>query len=393
MFKAYEYRLYPNKEQAIMLAKHFGCNRFIYNWGLNLRKELYETQGKSISKYELNKKIVELSKKEEYSWLKEVLAQSLQQTIQNLDTAFIKFFKEKTGFPKFKSKKTHRHSYRIPQRVKIDFENHKVYLPKIKWVNIRVDREFMGKIKSATVKQVSSGKYFVSILVEEKSVNKKQKEINFDKAVGIDLGIKDFAILSDGTKIKNPRFLRNKEKRLKVLQKRLSRKQKGGKNRDKARIKIAIQHERISNERKDFLHKLTTKLIKENQFDTFCLETLGIQNMMKNHRLAKSISEVSWYQFTTLLEYKAIKEGKNVIKIGRFEPSTKLCPCGYKNEKLTLSDREWVCPKCGKHHDRDILAANNIKRFALSEANIENLTRSARPEEPMELSAVVGAKK
>ena len=276
MFKAYEYRLYPNKEQAIMLAKHFGCNRFIYNWGLNLRKELYETQGKSISKYELNKKIVELSKKEEYSWLKEVLAQSLQQTIQNLDTAFIKFFKEKTGFPKFKSKKTHRHSYRIPQRVKIDFENHKVYLPKIKWVNIRVDREFMGKIKSATVKQVSSGKYFVSILVEEKSVNKKQKEINFDKAVGIDLGIKDFAILSDGTKIKNPRFLRNKEKRLKVLQKRLSRKQKGGKNRDKARIKIAIQHERISNERKDFLHKLTTKLIKENQFDTFCLETLGI---------------------------------------------------------------------------------------------------------------------
>ena len=317
--------------------------------------------------------------------MKEVLTQSLQQSIQNLDTAFIKFFKEKTGFPKFKSKKTNRHSYRIPQNVKIDFEKHKVYLPKLKWVNIRIDRIFDGKIKSATVKQTPTGKYFVSILVDENIINKKQKEIDFETSVGIDLGIKDFAILSNGTKIGNPKFLRLKEKRLKVLQRRLSRKQKGSKNRNKARLKVALQHEKISNERKDFLHKLTTKLVKESQFNTFCLETLGIQNMMKNHKLAKSIAEVSWHMFDTLLEYKAQKEGKNVVRIGRFEPSSKLCTCGYKNNNLTLADREWTCPICNTHHDRDILAANNIKRFALSEANLNNLSRSVRPVEPVEL--------
>ena len=385
MFKAYEHRLYPNKEQQILIAKHFGCNRFIYNWALALRKDLYESKGESISKYELNKKITELSKDEKYIWLKEVLTQSLQQSIQNLDTAFIKFFKEKTGFPKFKSKKTNRHSYRIPQNVKIDFEKHKVYLPKLKWVNIRIDRIFDGKIKSATVKQTPTGKYFVSILVDENIINKKQKEIDFETSVGIDLGIKDFAILSNGTKIGNPKFLRLKEKRLKVLQRRLSRKQKGSKNRNKARLKVALQHEKISNERKDFLHKLTTKLVKESQFNTFCLETLGIQNMMKNHKLAKSIAEVSWHMFDTLLEYKAQKEGKNVVRIGRFEPSSKLCTCGYKNNNLTLADREWTCPICNTHHDRDILAANNIKRFALSEANLNNLSRSVRPVEPVEL--------
>lgn len=393
MFKAYEYRLYPNKEQQVLLAKHFGCNRFIYNWALALRKDLYESKGESISKYELNKKITELCKEEKYIWLKEVLTQSLQQSIQNLDTAFIKFFKEKKGFPKFKSKKTHRYSYRIPQRVKIDFEKHKVYLPKIKWVNIRVNRQFTGKIKSATVKQVPSGKYFVSILVEENSINKKQLPITFDKAVGIDLGIKDSCVLSDGTKVPNPKFLRSKEKRLKILQKRLSRKQKGSANRNKQRIKVAIQHEKISNCRKDFLHKLTTKLVKESQFDTFCLETLGIQNMMKNHKLAKSISEVSWYQFKTLLEYKAGKEGKNVVSIGRFEPSSKLCTCGYKNNDLTLADREWTCPMCNTHHDRDILAANNIKRFALSKSNIESFSGSGRAIELVEMSALAESTK
>lgn len=393
MFKAYEYRLYPNKGQQVLLAKHFGCNRFIYNWALALRKDLYESKGESISKYELNKKITELCKEEKYIWLKEVLTQSLQQSIQNLDTAFIKFFKEKKGFPKFKSKKTHRYSYRIPQNVKINFENHKVYLPKLKWVNIRVDRQFTGKIKSATVKQVPSGKYFVSILVEENSINKKQLPITFDKAVGIDLGIKDFCILSNGIKVPNPKFLRSKEKRLKVLQKRLSRKQKGSKNREKARLKVAIQHERISNCRKDFLHKLTTKLVKESQFDTFCLETLGIQNMMKNHKLAKSIAEVSWYQFKTLLEYKAEKKGKNVVSIGRFEPSSKLCTCGYKNNELTLKDREWTCPICNTHHDRDILAANNIKRFALSKSNIESFSGSGRAVELVEMSVLTESTK
>ena len=377
MLKSFVYRLYPNKEQEILLAKHFGCNRFIYNWALNLRKESYEQSGKTISKFELNKMVTQLAKKEEYSWLQEVLSQSLQQSIQNLDTAYIKFFKEKTGFPKFKSKRTHRYSYRIPQNVKIDFEEHKVFLPKIKWVNIRVDRKFEGLIKSATVKQLPSGKYFVSILVEDGKDYQTKKQIEHANAVGIDLGIKDFAILSDGTKIENPKFLRTKEQRLKVLQKRLSRKQKGSNNRNKQRIKVAKLHEKITNERKDFLQKLTTKLVKESQFDTFCLENLNVSGMMRNHKLAKSIAEVSWYQFTEMLKYKCGWYGKNLVQIGQFEPSTKTCShCGYKNTELTLKDREWICPVCNTYHDRDINAAINIKNFALSEANLKSFSGS-----------------
>lgn len=377
MLKSFIYRLYPNKEQEILLAKHFGCNRFIYNWALNLRKESYEQSGKTISKFELNKMITQLAKKEEYSWLQEVLSQSLQQSIQNLDTAYIKFFKEKTGFPKFKSKKTHRHSYRIPQNVKIDFETHKVFLPKIKWVNIHVDRDFNGLIKSATVKQLPSGKYFVSILVEDGKDYQTKKQIEHANAVGIDLGIKEFAILSDGTKIENPKFLRSKEQRLKVLQKRLSRKQKGSNNRNKQRIKVAKLHEKITNERKDFLQKLTTKLVKESQFDTFCLENLNVSGMMRNPKLSKCIAEVSWYQFTEILRYKCEWYGKNLIQIGQFEPSTKTCSrCGYKNIELTLKDREWVCPVCNTYHDRDVNAAINIKNFALSEANLRSFSGS-----------------
>lgn len=377
MLKSFVYRLYPNKEQEILLAKHFGCNRFIYNWALNLRKESYEQSGKTISKFELNKMVTQLAKKEEYSWLQEVLSQSLQQSIQNLDTAYIKFFKEKTGFPKFKSKRTHRHSYRIPQNVKINFEEHKVFLPKIKWVNIRVDREFEGLIKSATVKQLPSGKYFVSILVEDGKDYQTKKQIEHANAVGIDLGIKDFAILSDGTKIENPKFLRTKEQRLKVLQKRLSRKQKGSNNRNKQRIKVAKLHEKITNERRNFLQKLTTKLVKESQFDTFCLENLNVSGMMRNHKLAKSIAEVSWYQFIEMLKYKCEWYGKNLVQIGQFEPSTKTCShCGYKNTELTLKDREWICPICNTYHDRDINAAINIKNFALSEANLKSFSGS-----------------
>ena len=204
-----------------------------------------------------------------------------------------------------------------------------------------------------------------------------KKQIVHANAVGIDLGIKDSAILSDGTKIENPKFLRTKEQRLKVLQKRLSRKQKGSNNRNKQRIKVAKLHEKITNERKDFLQKLTTKLVKESQFDTFCLENLNVSGMMRNHKLAKSIAEVSWYQFIELLKYKCEWYGKNLVQIGQFEPSTKTCShCGYKNTELTLKDREWICPVCTTYHDRDINAAINIKNFALSEANLKSFSGS-----------------
>ena len=304
--------------------------------------------------------------------------QSLQQELRHQDNAFERFFKAKKGFPKFKCKHSHRYSYTTILNVSLDIENHKIKLPKIGKVDLRLDRIPQGQIKSVTVKQVPSGKYFVSLTVLEEDKYLPKEEIKAETTIGIDLGLKDFAILSDGRKIANPRYLKNNLKKLAILQKRLSRKQKGSSNRNKARIKVARQHEKISNMRKDFLHKLTYQLTHENQVSTICIEDLSVINMVKNHKLARSISDVSWSTFRTLLEYKCDLYGKNLLVIGRFEPSSKMCTCGYINKDLTLANREWTCPVCHKHHDRDILAANNIKKFALSKAG------SARPEEPVD---------
>lgn len=369
MLKSYEYRLYPNKEQRVLLAKHFGCNRFIYNWALAKRIEAYKKTGKTISKYELDKMITQLKKDEKTAWLSEVNAQSLQQSVQNMETAYINFFRNKKGFPKFKSKKSHRYSYRIPQNNRIDFERSMIFLPKIGEVKIRVDRVFMDKISSVTVKQVPSGKYFVSVLVEDNIPVPDKYELNETRAVGIDLGLKDFAILSTGERVSNPKTLSKNLVRLTVLQKRLSRKEKGSRNRDKSRIRVAKQHEKISNIRKDFLHKLSTKIVSDNQVDVICLETLNVSGLLKNHKLARSISDVGWSTFVQMLEYKTERAGKVLLRIGQFEPSSRLCTCGYINRELTLADREWTCPICQVHHDRDILAANNIKRIAFSDIN------------------------
>lgn len=371
MLKTYEYRIYPNKEQRTLIAKHFGCTRFVYNKALALKVSLYEQKKKTISKFELNKEITKWKNEEETSWLKEVQAQALQQTMTDLDSAFIKFFREKKGFPKFKSKHTHRYSYRSPQGNKVDFKNKRIFLPKIKWIKTRIDREFEGEIHSVTVKQVPSGKYFVSVLFEDKAENKPLKPIKEDTAIGIDLGLKDFAVLSTGEKIPNPKFLKKNLKKLQVLQHRMDKKVNGSNNKNKARIKVAKQHEKIANIRKDFLHKLSTRLTNENQISTICLETLNISGMMKNHRLAQSIGDVSWSSFIQMLIYKAERNGINILRIGQFEPSSKTCTCGYINKDLTLKNREWVCPSCGIHHDRDILAANNIKRMALADLNIK----------------------
>ena len=233
---------------------------------------------------------------------------------------------------------------------------------------------------------------FVVLTVDENIKTPDKPIVTEDTTIGIDLGIKDFAILSDGRKFANPKYLLKNLKRLQVLQKRLSRKQKGSKNREKARLKVALQHEKITNLRKDFLHKITYKLTHENQVNTICLETLSVSNMLKNHKLARSISDVSWSSFNDLIDYKAELYGKNILRIGKFEPSSKLCTCGYKNNNLNLKDREWTCPICNTHHDRDILAANNIKRFALQEQNLV-YTGLGRPEEHVDsLTKVKGMK-
>ena len=419
MLRGIEYRIYPTKEQEILLAKHFGCNRLIYNKALDLRTTEYLKTGKTISKYALNKWITQLKQQEEFSFLKEVHSQTFQQSMQDLDTAFINFFKnpeknelkkrakkrkerepeyefqlqDHKGYPNFQSKKSHKYSVRFPQGGLIDADNNKVFIPKLKWIDARISRVIEGEIHSVTVKQVPSGKYFAVFLIEDGVPELPLQEINKDTALGVDLGLKDFAIFSNGEKIANPKFLRNKEKRLKCLQKRLSRKEIGSANREKARIKVAKFHEKVANERDDFLHKLTSKMANDNQVNTYCLETLNTSGMMQNHKLAKSIAEASWCKFNTLLEYKCRAVGKNIVRIGRFEPSSRLCPCGYKNIELTLADREWTCPVCHTHHDRDILAANNIKRMSLTDANLTSFSGSGRPVEPVESLSIDGTQK
>ena len=373
MLKTYEYRLYPNKEQVISITKHFGCTRFVYNKALALKMEIYTKYKKDTSKYELVNKIVEWKNSEGFNWLKEVHSQALQQAIFHLDSAYTRFFREKKGFPKFKSKHSHRFSYSIPQNVKVNFETHKIYIPKIGWVNTRIDRTFEGKIKTCTIKQVPSGKYFISVLFEDGTELPNKLPIKEETTVGIDLGLKTFATLSNGKEYERLRVLSKEEKQLAKLQRRLARKVKGSKNREKARIKVARQHEKIANIRKDYLHKVSTDIISENQTSTICLETLNISGMMKNHRLAKSFADVSLHTFKQMLEYKAERLGKNILYIGQFEPSSQLChACGYLNRDIKdLSIREWICPSCGTKHNRDLNASINIKKIALTEHNLK----------------------
>lgn len=396
MLKTYEYRLYPNKEQAILIAKHFGCTRFVYNKALALKMETYTKDKKSLSKYELVNKIVEWKDTEELNWLKEVHSQALQQAIFHLDSAYTKFFREKGGFPKFKSKRTHRFSYSLPQGVKVNFETKRVYIPKIGWVKTRVDRTFEGKIKTCTVKQVPSGKYFISVMFEDGVELPNKLPIEEKMTVGIDLGLKTFATLSNGSVYERMRIIEQEEKQLAKLQRRFSRKVKGSKNREKARVKVARQQERIANIRKDYLHKTSTSIINENQINTICLETLNISGMMKNHKLAKALADVSLYSFKQMLEYKAERLGKNILYIGQFEPSSQLCHvCGYRNsETKDLKVREWTCPNCGTVHDRDLNASINIKNIALSENNLKyQNTGLGKSVELVESLALVGATK
>lgn len=373
MLKTYEYRIYPNKDQAVLMSKHFGCTRFVYNKALALKIEAYTKDKISLSKYDLVNKIVEWKGIEEFNWLKEVNAQSLQQAVFHLDSAFTKFFREKEGYPKFKSKHTHRFSYSLPQGVKVNFEKHKVYIPKIGWVDTRIDRTFEGKIKTCTVKQVPSGKYFISVLFEDGTELPDKLPITQETTVGIDLGLKTFATLSNGAVYERMRIIKQEEKQLVKLQRRHSRKVTGSKNREKARIKVARQQERIANIRKDYLHKTSTSIVNENQVNTICLETLNISGMMKNHKVAKALADVSLYSFKQMLEYKTERLGKNILYIGQFEPSSQLCHvCGHRNsETKDLKVREWTCPNCGTVHDRDLNASINIKNIALSEHNLK----------------------
>ena len=358
MLKAYKYRIYPNNEQKIQIAKTFGCCRFVYNQTLAYRKEAYEKEKKSVSKTDCNN-YCNRELKKEYEWLKEVDKFALTNAIYNMDAAFQKFFREHAGYPKFKRKHNNHKSYTTNftnGNIAADFEDGKIKLPKLKQVKAKLHREFEGQIKSATVSQVPSGKYYVSILVET-----QQEELpHTDKNTGLDLGVKDLCITSDGEKYKNPKTIRKYEKKLAKLQRKLSHKEKRSRNYYKTKKKIALCHEKITNTRKDYLHRVSHGIISENQ--VIVSENLQIKNMVKNHHMAKSISDVSWHELTRQLEYKAKWNGREYIKRDTFYASSQMCSaCGYKNiATKDLSVREWICPVCGAKHDRDVNAAKNI---------------------------------
>lgn len=359
--RTYKFRLYPNNRQTELLARHFGCSRFVYNYFLNQRKEQYRLMGKSDNYYTQAKALTLLKNQEATAWLKEVNSQTLQFAIRCLEVAYTNFFQKRAKFPCFKSKHS-KNSFTVPQFATI--AGGRLFIPKFKeGINCRVHREIKGKIGKVTVTKTPSGKYFVSVFTEEEYTTPFAK---INKSVGVDMGLKDLLVTSEGEIFKNNRYTKKYERKLAKAQRHLSRKKKGSRGYENQRLKVARIYDKITNSRNDYLHKCSISLVK--RYDTICIEDLNVKGMKRNHHIAKSITDASWSSFISMLTYKAEWNDKKVVKVDRYFPSSQTCNvCGYVNKRTRdLSIREWECPICCTHHNRDVNAAINILRFGFN---------------------------
>jgi putative transposase len=353
--QGYKYRIYPTPAQAETLRQLMGTRRFVYNHFLAKRQKHYEETGQSLSYEDCANELPAL--KEAFAWLKASHSQVLQQSLKDLDNAYQRFFKKQAGYPQFK-RKGQRQSARYPQGVKWNVETEQTYLPKIGWIKTVFHRPIEGQVKNVTVSLTPTGKFYISFLSQREMPVPAYEGAE----IGIDLGLKHFLASSTGPKVENPRHLQKAQKRLKRRQRELSRKQKGSKSRERARMRLAKAHEKVSHQRQDFLHNLSYQLVNENQ--VIRMETLNIKGMMQNHRLAGAIGSASWHEFIRQLEYKGKLYGCLLDFIPPFYPSSKLCSvCAYRHAELTLAERHWTCPECGTEHDRDINAAINIRNY------------------------------
>src|SRR5574343_207990 len=384
--QTYRFRICTDKEQEVLLNKQFGCSRFVYNYFLNERKEQYQKNKKSDNYYAQAKTLTDLKKQEDTIWLKEVNSQTLQFALRSLDTAYVNVFRDNAQFPKFKSRK-HKNTFTVPQFGKL--EDGKIILPKFKGgIKVKLHREVKGEIGKMCITKTPTGKYYVSIFTEQRIEDLPKT----NKQVGIDLGLKDFVITSDNKKFKNNRYTKKYAKQLKKAQQHLSRKQKGSNGFEKQRLKVAKIHEKITSCRLYTLHKISYQLVNEN--DLIVCENLNVKGMVKNHKLSKHISDASWGTFVNLLQYKCDWYGKELVKVNRFYPSSKTCgDCGWINQELKLSDREWTCNSCGVVHDRDVNASVNLLKEGLKihrqglsitkverKSDVSNNADSAKPE-------------
>jgi putative transposase len=392
MLKAYKYRLYPSKDQQQLIDKTIGCCRSVYNLALEVKMTAYKNAGIKLSAFGLCYQLIEL--KQAYPYFKEVDSQALQAAVKKVDIAFKNFYNG-AGYPKFKSKKKGIQSFQIPNNTrKVDWKNKTISLPKLPNISAVLSRQFTGQIKTCTVTRTPTGKYYISILVDNKKELPLKPEITEHKTMGIDVGVKSFVVSSDGKVFEPNRKLKENLKRLKVLQRRASRKKKGSNNKKKAYLKVAILHERIACKRSDYIHKVTNALICDNQVESIVIEDLNVSGLLQNHKIAQAMSDVSFGQLLTTLQYKCDWYGINLIKIGRFDPSSKRCSCcGRIKQDLSLNDRTWICENCNIEHDRDFNAAVNIKFYGLQQTIFKNKTPEGIWEEPVEPRTRVRTKK